>query len=57
MSLKKLDKDNYTIVKNYKPISLLLILERVLEAVIIKYISYFIKIYRLLLNNYFRVYK
>lgn len=43
--------------KNYRPISLLATLGKVMEAVIATRITYLIEVYRLLLNNHFRARK
>jgi hypothetical protein len=43
--------------KNYRPIFLLVILGKVIEAVMATRIAYLIEVYKLLLDNYFRVRK
>lgn len=51
--LKKANKDDYTLPKNYRPISLLATLGKVIELVIATRIAYFTKVHRLLLSNHF----
>ncbi|KAK1991220.1 hypothetical protein LX36DRAFT_590952, partial [Colletotrichum falcatum] len=50
--LKKLDKDNYIVPKVYRLIALLNIVSKIINAIIVKRLSYLIEIYRLLLNSY-----
>jgi hypothetical protein len=47
-------KENYTIAKAWRPISLLIILGKILESVVAERISYMVEIYGLLLTSYFR---
>lgn len=51
--LKKGNKDDYTLPKNYRPISLLATLEKVMEAVVATRISYLTEVHKLLPNNHF----
>lgn len=51
--LKKANKDDYTLPKNYRPTSLLATLGKVTESVIATRIAYFTKVHRLLPNNHF----
>lgn len=51
--LKKGNKDDYTIPKNYRPISLLATLGKILEAVIATRLAYFTEIHKLLPTNHF----
>ena len=51
--LKKPEKDNYTIAKSWRPISLLPTLRKILEAVIADYILYIVETQSLLPENYF----
>jgi ribonuclease HI len=51
--LKKASKDDYTIPKNYRPISLLATLGKIMESVIATRIAYFTEVHRLLPNNHF----
>jgi ribonuclease HI len=51
--LKKGNKDDYTLPKNYRPISLLATLGKVMEAVVATRISYLIEVHKLLPNNHF----
>lgn len=51
--LKKGGKDDYTLPKNYRPISLLPTLGKVLEAVVANRIVYLTEVHRLLPKNYF----
>ncbi|KAK2002647.1 hypothetical protein LX36DRAFT_567819, partial [Colletotrichum falcatum] len=50
--LRKLGKDNYIILKVYRLIALLNIVSKIIDAIIVKRLSYFIEIYRLLLDSY-----
>lgn len=52
-SSKKANKDDYTLPKNYRPISLLATLRKVMEAVIATRVAYLTEVHRLLPNNYF----
>ena len=51
--LKKPGKEDYTIAKAWRPISLLATLGKVLEAVIVELISYVAETYGLLPTNHF----
>jgi ribonuclease HI len=51
--LKKSGKDDYTLPKNYRPISLLATLGKVMEAVIATRIAYLTEVHKLLPNNHF----
>lgn len=51
--LKKGNKDDYTLSKNYRPISLLATLGKVMEAVIATRILYLAEVHKLLPNNHF----
>jgi hypothetical protein len=51
--LKKGNKDDYTLPKNYRPISLLVTLEKVMEAVMATRIAYLTEVHKLLPNNHF----
>jgi exonuclease III len=51
--LKKGGKDDYTLPKNYRPISLLTTLGKIMEAVIATRIAYLTEVHRLLPNNHF----
>ena len=55
--LKKGNKDDYTLPKNYRPISLLATLGKVMEAVVATRISYLTEVHKLLPNNHFGVRK
>ncbi|KAK1474280.1 zinc knuckle, partial [Colletotrichum tamarilloi] len=50
--LRKLGKDNYIVLKVYRPIALLNTVGKIIDIIIIKRLSYFTKIYGLLLNSY-----
>ncbi|KAK1990582.1 hypothetical protein LX36DRAFT_592308, partial [Colletotrichum falcatum] len=50
--LKKLSKDNYIVPKVYRLITLLNIVSKIIDAIIVKRLSYLIEIYRLLLDSY-----
>ncbi|KAI4793235.1 hypothetical protein E4T45_12596 [Aureobasidium sp. EXF-8846] len=51
--LKKGNKDDYTLPKNYRPISLLATLGKVMEAVMATRIAYLTEVHKLLPNNHF----
>lgn len=51
--LKKGGKDGYTLPKNYRPISLLATLGKIMEAVIATRIAYLTEVHKLLPNNHF----
>ena len=51
--LKKGGKDDYTLPKNYRPISLLATLGKIMEAVIATRIAYLTEVHKLLPNNHF----
>uniref|UniRef100_A0A093XDU8 Putative RNA-directed DNA polymerase from transposon X-element n=1 Tax=Talaromyces marneffei PM1 TaxID=1077442 RepID=A0A093XDU8_TALMA len=51
--LKKLAKDNYSLAKAWRPISLLSTLGKILEAVIAERISYAVETFGLLPTNHF----
>ncbi|KAI4813528.1 hypothetical protein E4T44_10710 [Aureobasidium sp. EXF-8845] len=51
--LKKGNKDDYTLPKNYRPISLLATLGKVMETVMATRIAYLTEEYKLLPNNHF----
>jgi len=51
--LKKPEKDNYTLAKAWRPISLLATLGKVLESVVAERISYAVETYGLLPANHF----
>ena len=51
--LKKGDKDDYTLPKNYRPISLLATLGKIMEAVMAARIAYLTEVHKLLPNNHF----
>lgn len=51
--LKKPGKEDYIVVKAWRPISLLSTLGKVLESVVIERISYIVEIYKLLPTNHF----
>jgi hypothetical protein len=51
--LEKGNKDDYTAPKNYRPISLLATLRKVMEAVIATRIAYLTEVHKLLPNNDF----
>ena len=53
ISLKKLSKPNYRLVKAWRPISLLATLGKFLDAVIAERLSYAAKTYNLLSENHF----
>jgi hypothetical protein len=53
--LQKLGKKDYTILKAFRLILLLLTISKGLEAVIAIRLSYLVEEYSLLLKNYFRV--
>jgi hypothetical protein len=55
--LKKPGKDDYTLAKAWRPISLLATLNKILESVITERISYVVETYSLLLTNHFRARK
>jgi len=55
--LKKPGKDNYTLAKAWRPISLLATLGKILESVIAERISYAVETYSLLPTNHFRARK
>ncbi|KAK1993401.1 hypothetical protein LX36DRAFT_586437, partial [Colletotrichum falcatum] len=50
--LKKLSKNNYIVPKVYRLIALLNIVNKIIDTIIVKRLSYLIEIYRLLLNSY-----
>jgi hypothetical protein len=52
--LKKLNKENYTVTKVWRLISLLAMLGKVLESMVAERISYIVEIYGLLLTSHFR---
>jgi hypothetical protein len=52
--LKKLNKENYTVTKVWRLISLLTMLGKVLESMVAERISYIVEIYGLLLTSHFR---
>ncbi|KAK1991688.1 hypothetical protein LX36DRAFT_589938, partial [Colletotrichum falcatum] len=52
--LRKLYKDNYIVPKVYSLIALLNIVNKIIDAIIVKSLSYFIEIYRLLLDSSIR---
>ena len=54
ITLQKLGKPDYTKPKAFRPISLLLIISKGLEAVIAIRLSYLVEEYSLLLKNHFR---
>ncbi|UQC77431.1 zinc knuckle, partial [Colletotrichum lupini] len=49
---KKLNKNNYIVLKIYKLIALFNIVSKIINIIIARRLSYLIKIYRLLLNSY-----
>ena len=51
--LKKGNKDNYTLPKNYRPISLLATLGKIMEAIMATRLAYLTEVHRLLPNNHF----
>ncbi len=51
--LKKPDKDNYTVAKAWRPISLLATLGKVLESVVAERISHAVETHSLLPTNHF----
>lgn len=51
--LKKANKDDYTVHKNYRPTSLLATLGKVIESVIATSIVHLIEVHSLLPNNHF----
>ena len=51
--LKKPGKENYTVAKAWRPISLLATLGKVMESVIVERISYLVETYGLLPTNHF----
>jgi hypothetical protein len=55
ITLQKPGKPDYTKLKAFRPILLLLTISKGLEAVIAVRLSYLIEEYSLLLKNYFRV--
>lgn len=55
--LRKPNKEDYTIAKAQRPISLLVILGKILELVIAERISYIVETYSLLLTSHFRARK
>ena len=55
--LKKPDKGNYTVVKAWRPISLLSTLGKALESVVAERISYMVETLGLLPTNHFRARK
>jgi hypothetical protein len=55
--LKKPNKENYTIAKAWRPISLLAMLGKVLESMVAERISHAVEIYGLLLTSHFRAQK
>jgi hypothetical protein len=55
--LKKGNKDDYTLPKNYRPISLLVTLGKIMEAVMATRLAYLIEVHKLLPNNHFRARK
>ncbi|KAI3551988.1 zinc knuckle, partial [Colletotrichum filicis] len=50
--LKKLSKNNYIVLKVYKLIAFFNIVSKIINIIIARKLSYFIKIYGLLLNSY-----
>jgi hypothetical protein len=54
ITLKKIDKKNYTISKTYRSITLLNIIEKILEFIMSKKISWITKTRRLLLNTFMK---
>jgi hypothetical protein len=52
ITLKKIDKKDYTISKTYRSIALLNIIEKILEFIMSKKISWIAKTYRLLLDTW-----
>ena len=55
--LKKLGKEDYTVAKAWRPISLLATLGKVLKSVVAERISYAVKTYSLLPTNHFGAHK
>jgi hypothetical protein len=55
--LKKPNKEDYTIAKPWRPISLLAILGKILESVVAERISYTVETYGLLRTSYFGAWK
>jgi hypothetical protein len=51
--LRKSDKLDYTLPKAYQPISLLITLSKIVEAIVAERISYLVETYNLLSENYF----
>ena len=51
--LKKGDKDDYTLPKNYRLISLLATLGKIIEAIMAIRLVYLTEVHRLLPNNHF----
>jgi hypothetical protein len=52
--LCKLGKNNYIVLKAYRLIALLNIISKIINAIIVKQISYMAKTYQLLLNTYIK---
>ena len=55
VTLRKLGKGDYIVLKAFRLISLLPMISKGLEAVITAYLSYIVEKYSLLLDNYFGV--
>ena len=51
--LKKPGKENYTVAKAWRPISLLAMLGKILESVVVERISHMVETYGLLPTNHF----
>jgi hypothetical protein len=54
MPLRKLNKENYTVAKVWRLISLLAMLGKLLELVVAERISHAVETYGLLLTSHFR---
>jgi hypothetical protein len=54
ITLKKIDKSDYTISKTYRSIALLNIIEKILKFIISKKISWITKTHRLLFNTFMK---
>ncbi|KAK1466164.1 zinc knuckle, partial [Colletotrichum tamarilloi] len=50
--LKKLGKDNYIVPKVYRLIALFNIVNKIIDTIIARRLSYFTEIYKLLLESY-----